>query len=180
MLLIDPNRCVFPFTIVALCWCKLLGLCKCRRVVCDLLCCAKRNEDAMSLSLFQNTVWGGNLFRRLCEMFSAVLQLPCCPSKQRELSENILHNVRNNKLPPPTVFSSVGKDKARCEFINIVKSLSIFRRRRKKELRARNAECSRSLRQSELAFLGPSTPPPSTLITDLALTYRPHFRHQVC
>ena len=23
----------------------------------------------------------------------AVLQLPCCPSKQRELSENILHNL---------------------------------------------------------------------------------------
>ena len=58
-----------------------------------------------------------------------------------------------------------------------------LRRRKKKELRKRNAECSRSLRQSELAFLGPPSmtepPPPSTLITDLALTYRPHFRHQV-
>ena len=54
------------------------------------------------------------------------------------------------------------------------------RRKKKKELHAKTAECSRSLRQSELAFLGPSTPPPpSTLITDLALTYRPHFRHQV-
>ena len=68
---------------------------------------------------------------------------------------------------------------------NTVKSLSSneFRRRKKKELRKRNAECSRSLRQSELAFLGPPSmtepPPPSTLITDLALTYRPHFRHQV-
>ena len=87
---------MFPFTIVALCWCKLLGLCQCRRVICDLLCCAKR-------------------------------------------------------------------------------------RKKRKELRERNAERSRSLRQSELAFLGPSAtpPPPSTLITDLALTYRPHFRHQV-
>ena len=36
----------------------------------------------------------------------AVLQLPCCPSKQREFSENILQNLQN-KLPPHTVPSIV-------------------------------------------------------------------------
>ena len=56
-----------------------------------------------------------------------------------------------------------------------------FRRKKRKEKRELNVERTRSLRQSELAFLGPSeqTPPPSTLITDLALKYRPGFRHQV-
>ena len=34
----------------------------------------------------------------------AVPQLPCCPSKQGELSENILQNLRN-KLPPQTVYN---------------------------------------------------------------------------
>ena len=34
----------------------------------------------------------------------AVLQLPCCPSKQRELSEHILQNLFLN-LPPQTVLS---------------------------------------------------------------------------
>ncbi len=29
--------CVFPFTLVALCWCKLLAQCKCG--ICDVLCC---------------------------------------------------------------------------------------------------------------------------------------------
>ena len=56
------------------------------------------------------TVWGGNLFRRFCKMFSeswnghwAALQLPCCPSKQGGLSENILQNLRNK---PQTVQQS--------------------------------------------------------------------------
>ena len=55
-------------------------------------------------------------------------------------------------------------------------------KKREEEVDRRNAEQSRYLRQSELAFLGPSsTPPvPSTLITDFALKYRPNFRHQVC
>ena len=52
------------------------------------------------------TVWGGNLFRRFCKMFSeiytgcrAVLQLQCCPSKQGEFSENILQNLFHNLTP---------------------------------------------------------------------------------
>ena len=56
------------------------------------------------------TVWSVNLFQRFCNMFSehfpgrlAVLQLPCCTSKQVEFSEIILQNLRN-KLPPQTVF----------------------------------------------------------------------------
>ena len=50
-----------------------------------------------------------NLFRRFCKMFSesstgrwAVLQLPCCQSKQWKLSENILQNHRS-KLQLQTV-----------------------------------------------------------------------------
>ena len=46
---------------------------------------------------------------RFCKMFSEsspgcwpVLQLPCCPSKQGKLSENILQNLRN-KWPPHLV-----------------------------------------------------------------------------
>ena len=44
----------------------------------------------------QQSGWGGNLFQRFCAIFSgsstgcpAVLQLPCCQSRQGELSENI-------------------------------------------------------------------------------------------
>ena len=33
----------------------------------------------------------------------AVLQLPCCPSKQKELLENILQNLRNKWPPQPVV-----------------------------------------------------------------------------
>ena len=56
-----------------------------------------------------HTVWGGNLFRRFCNTFYesctgrwAVLHLPCSPSKQEEISKNMLQNLRN-KLPPQTV-----------------------------------------------------------------------------
>ena len=55
-----------------------------------------------------STGWGDHLFRRFCKPFSgsspgcwAVLQLPCCPSKQGELLENILQNLRNKWLPHP-------------------------------------------------------------------------------
>ena len=47
--------------------------------------------------------------KRFCDMFSesstgswAELQLPCCPSKQGELPENMLQNLLHN-LPPQTV-----------------------------------------------------------------------------
>ena len=72
-------------------------------------------SEALNVSFicWCNTVRGSNLFWRFCEMFiesstgrSAVLQLPCCPSKQRELSENVLQNLRN-KLPPHTVCNKV-------------------------------------------------------------------------
>ena len=58
--------------------------------------------------------WGGHLFQRFCSLFSesspgrwAILQLPCCPSKQGELLENILQNLWG-KWPPHPVqrFSS--------------------------------------------------------------------------
>ena len=55
------------------------------------------------------SVWGVSLLIRLCKMFSesflgcqAVLQLTCCPSRQGELSENILQSLFN-KLSPQTV-----------------------------------------------------------------------------
>ena len=56
------------------------------------------------------TVWGGRLRKRFCKIFSesstgswADLQLPCCPSKQGELPENMLQNLLLN-LPPQTVW----------------------------------------------------------------------------
>ena len=55
------------------------------------------------------TVWGGRLRKRFCNMFSesstgswAELQLPCSPSKQGELLDNMLQNLSLN-LPPQTV-----------------------------------------------------------------------------
>ena len=55
------------------------------------------------------TVWGGRLRKTFCNMFSesstgswAELQLPCCPSMQGELPENMLQNLSHN-LPPQTV-----------------------------------------------------------------------------
>ena len=58
-----------------------------------------------------STGWGGHLFWRVCKLFFesspgrvAVLQLPCCPSKEGGLSENLLHNLRN-KWPPHPVFN---------------------------------------------------------------------------
>ena len=63
-----------------------------------------RNNDNSS------TRWGSHLFWRFCKMFPesspgcwAVLQLPCCPSKQGELLENILQNFWN-KWPPHPVY----------------------------------------------------------------------------
>ena len=54
------------------------------------------------------TGWGGHLFRRFCKLFSerstgcwAILQLPCFPSKQGELSDNIVQNLRNKWPPHP-------------------------------------------------------------------------------
>ena len=56
-----------------------------------------------------NCWWGGRLRKRFCNMFSesstgswAELQLPCCPSEQWELPENMLQNLFLN-LPPQTV-----------------------------------------------------------------------------
>ena len=52
--------------------------------------------------------WGGRLRKMFCNMFSesstgswAEMQLPCCPSKQEELIENMLQNLLHN-LPPQT------------------------------------------------------------------------------
>ena len=60
-------------------------------------------------SIINPSVWGGRLRKRFCNMFSesstgswAELQLPCCPSKQGELQENMLQNLFL-KLPPQTV-----------------------------------------------------------------------------
>ena len=51
-------------------------------------------------------------FCKLCKLFSesstgcwAILQLPCCPTKQGEFLENILQNLRN-KWPPHPVDTS--------------------------------------------------------------------------
>ena len=55
-----------------------------------------------------DTVWGGRLSKRLCNMYSesstgswAELQLPCSPSKQGELGENRLQNLQNKWPPRP-------------------------------------------------------------------------------
>ena len=64
------------------------------------------------LSTLCSTVWGGRLRKRFCNMFSESstgswdeLQLPCCPSKQGELPENMLQSLFLN-LPPQTVRQS--------------------------------------------------------------------------
>ena len=63
----------------------------------------------LTIKLF--TVWSSRLGckKMFCKILSesstgrwAVLQLPCCPSKQGELSENILKNLFHS-LPPQTV-----------------------------------------------------------------------------
>ena len=71
----------------------------------------KRKWSSLFLLVYFTTVWSGyfNLFRRFCNMFQREFprMLGCTatamlPSKQGELSENILQNLRN-KLPPQTV-----------------------------------------------------------------------------
>ena len=59
------------------------------------------------------TVWGGRLSKRFSNMFPesstvswAELQLPCCPSKQGELPENMAQNLLLN-LPPHPVGNMV-------------------------------------------------------------------------
>ena len=54
----------------------------------------------------QVIVWGGRLWKRFCNMSSesstgswAELQLPCCPSKEGELPENMLQNLLLYLLP---------------------------------------------------------------------------------
>ena len=65
--------------------------------------------DGVHLPSAIHTVWSGRLRKRFCNMFSesstgswAELQLPCCPSKQWELPENMLQNLLQN-LPPQAV-----------------------------------------------------------------------------
>ena len=60
----------------------------------------------MTKELRQTTGWGGRLRKRFCNMFSesstgnwAELQLPCCPSKQGELPENMLQNLFSTCRP---------------------------------------------------------------------------------
>ena len=60
-----------------------------------------------------STGWGGRLRKRFCNMFSesftgswSELQLPCCPSKQGELPENMLQDLLLY-LPPQTVVAVV-------------------------------------------------------------------------
>ena len=74
-----------------------------------------------------NTVWGGRLSKRFCNMLSesstgiwAELQLPCCPSKQGELLENILQNLRN-KWPPHPVASYCPRRPSQLTQNNITK-----------------------------------------------------------
>ena len=59
------------------------------------------------------------MFRSFCKLFSessqavgqcwAVLQLPCCPSKQGELSKNILRNLQNKWPSHPVHGGQVGE-----------------------------------------------------------------------
>ena len=56
-----------------------------------------------------HTVWGGNLLRRFCKMFSesftvrwAVLQLPCCPSKQGNFQKTCYEPSKQVAAPPST------------------------------------------------------------------------------
>ena len=63
--------------------------------------------DPMFVTISDNhsTVWGGRLRNRFSESSPgrwAELQLPCCPSKQEELPENMLQNLLLNQ-PPQTV-----------------------------------------------------------------------------
>ena len=75
---------------------------------------AKYSEIVLLGGVFvasNSTFWGGRLRKMFCSMFSesstgswAELQLPCCPSKQGELPENMLQNLLHNlQLPPQTV-----------------------------------------------------------------------------
>lgn len=43
--------CVFPFTLIAMCWAKLISQCRCTR--CGILCCKKRKTLA-KFSAFQS------------------------------------------------------------------------------------------------------------------------------
>ena len=65
------------------------------------------------------------MFRRFCKLFSesstgrwAIMQLPCCPSKEGELSERILQNLRN-KWPPHPVGAAMNKLTGRRECVAV-------------------------------------------------------------
>ena len=56
--------CIFPFTLIAMCWCKLLAQCRCGK--CGILCCARdkknptgstpgKNADTMPLTVRYET-----------------------------------------------------------------------------------------------------------------------------
>ena len=68
----------------------------------------QEREREGGFTLHLQTLLLGGATTWFCKPFSgsspgcwAVLQLPCCPSKQGELLENILQNLRNKWLPHP-------------------------------------------------------------------------------
>ena len=87
----------------------------------------KRAWDSfLTLLHVVTTGWGGHLFRRFCKLFSdsstvcwAILQLPCCPSKQGELLKNTLQNLWNKWPPHPAqiilIFFSAGNLKPKIQ-----------------------------------------------------------------
>ena len=83
-------------------------LCECIRTQASNAFSQPRSSLFVHLSISNTfcTDRGGRSWKRFCNMFSASstgswadLQLPCCPSKQGELPENMLQNLLLN-LPP--------------------------------------------------------------------------------
>ena len=73
---------------------------------------ARRRPRPFASARSLSTGWAGHLFPRFCLLFSesspgcwALLQLPCCPSKQGELLENILHITKPSEqvAAPPSI-----------------------------------------------------------------------------
>ena len=72
------------------------------------ICCLFRSRSG-SVPMSECTMSAIRLFARFCEMFSeistVVMQLPCCPGKQGELSEKCLQNLRNDLMAKSVVFT---------------------------------------------------------------------------
>ena len=96
--------CVFPFTLIAMCWCKLLSQCRCSR--CGVLCCKKRKTLA-KLTLVQLQQPTASLIEAPApQPVTELLQFRA--QRQNTINTNSIQRESSVSTPTPSTTPEVG------------------------------------------------------------------------